>query len=147
MQKKIIFIVEKKFKNTESAQLWHWILSTLHARILHLESGLISTCTGGLVNNILSCHDKSKSSSDDKSKYDKNIITAAGDKTRVEKSKPRGSWALLVFLNLFNNKKWFVCIFYQAFIFIFVIYMHSYLFNLFLHQSCLKSPLPVKLTW
>ena len=45
----------------------------------------------------------------------------------------RQSWALPVFFNLFTNKKCF-CIFYQA-------------NNLFLHQSYLKSPLPVKLTW
>ena len=43
-------------------------------------------------------------------------------------------WALSVFLNFFNNKKWFFCIFYQ-------------INNLFLHQSYLKSPHPVKLTW
>ena len=35
--------------------------------------------------------------------------------------------------NFFNNKKWFFCIFYQV-------------NNLFLYQSDLKSPLPVKLT-
>ena len=38
------------------------------------------------------------------------------------------------FLHFFNNKKWFYCIFHQ-------------INNLFLHQSNLKSPLPVKLTW
>ena len=43
------------------------------------------------------------------------------------------SWALSVFFNFSNNKKWCVCIFYQ-------------LNNLFLHQSYLKCPLPVKLT-
>ena len=44
------------------------------------------------------------------------------------------SWALeVVFLNFFTNKKMFFCIFYQ-------------INNLFLHQSYLKSPLPVKLT-
>ena len=42
--------------------------------------------------------------------------------------------ALSVFFNFFNSKKWFYCIFYQ-------------MNNLFLHQSYLKSPLPVKLTW
>ena len=42
------------------------------------------------------------------------------------------SWALEVFLNLFNNKKLFFCIFYQV-------------NNLFLHQSYLKSPLPDKI--
>ena len=44
------------------------------------------------------------------------------------------SWALSVFLNFFNNKNDFFCIFYQV-------------NNLFLHQSNLKSPLAVKLTW
>ena len=44
------------------------------------------------------------------------------------------SWAHSVFLNFFNNKKWFFCIFYHV-------------NNLFLHQSYLKSPLPVKLAW
>ena len=44
------------------------------------------------------------------------------------------SWALSVFLKFFNNKKWYFGIFYQA-------------NNLFLHQSYLQSPLPVKLTW
>ena len=43
------------------------------------------------------------------------------------------SWALSVFFHFFNNKKWFFCTFYQV-------------DNLFLHQSYLKSPLPVKLT-
>ena len=43
------------------------------------------------------------------------------------------SWALEVFFNFFNNKKLFFCIFYQV-------------NNLFLHQSYLKIPLPVKLT-
>ena len=43
-------------------------------------------------------------------------------------------WALSVFFNFFTNKKWFFCIF-------------SKVNNLFLHQSHLKSPLPVKLTW
>ena len=43
------------------------------------------------------------------------------------------SWALEVFFNFFNNKKWFFGIFYKV-------------DNLFLHQSYLKSPLPVKLT-
>ena len=43
------------------------------------------------------------------------------------------SWALSVFFNFFNNKKWLFCIFYQV-------------NNLFLHQSYLKSSLPVKLT-
>ena len=43
------------------------------------------------------------------------------------------SWALAVFFNLINNKKLFFCIFYQV-------------NNLFLHQSYLKSPLPVKVT-
>ena len=41
------------------------------------------------------------------------------------------SWALEVFFNFFSNKKWFFSIFYQVNI-------------LFLHQSYLKSPLPVK---
>ena len=44
------------------------------------------------------------------------------------------SWALSVFFNFFNNKKWFFFIFYTV-------------DNLFLHRSYLKSPLPVKLTW
>ena len=44
------------------------------------------------------------------------------------------SWALLVFLNFFNNKKWFFCIFYEV-------------NDQFLNRSYLKSPLPVKLTW
>ena len=44
------------------------------------------------------------------------------------------SWALPVFFYFFNNKKWFCCTFYQV-------------NNLFLHQSYLKSPLQVKLTW
>ena len=44
------------------------------------------------------------------------------------------SWALPVFFNFFNNKKWFYCTFYKV-------------NNRFLHQSYLKSPLPVKLTW
>ena len=43
------------------------------------------------------------------------------------------SWALSVFLNFFKYKKLFFCIFYQV-------------NNLVLHQSYLKSPLPVKLT-
>ena len=43
------------------------------------------------------------------------------------------SWALPVFFSVFNNKKWLFCTFYQV-------------NNLFLHQSYLKSPLPVKLT-
>ena len=43
------------------------------------------------------------------------------------------SWALSVFLKYFINKKWSCCIFYQV--------------NLFLHQSYLKIPNPVKLTW
>ena len=43
------------------------------------------------------------------------------------------SWALSVFLNIFNNNKQFFCIFHKV-------------TNLFLHQSYLKSPLPVKLT-
>ena len=43
------------------------------------------------------------------------------------------SWALSVFLNIFNSKKWLVCIFYNV-------------NNLFLHQFYLKSPLPVKLS-
>ena len=46
---------------------------------------------------------------------------------------PGQSWALSVFLNFFNNKRWFFCIFCKV-------------NNLFLHQSYLKSPLPVKLT-
>ena len=45
------------------------------------------------------------------------------------------SWALSVFLNFFNNKKWFFCSF------------KNHINNLFLHQSYLKSPLPVKLTF
>ena len=44
------------------------------------------------------------------------------------------SWALPVFFHFFNNKKWFFCTFYKV-------------HNLFLHQSYLKSSLPVKLTW
>ena len=44
------------------------------------------------------------------------------------------SWALPVFFHFFNNKKLFFCTFYQV-------------SNLFLHQSYLKSPFPVKLTW
>ena len=44
------------------------------------------------------------------------------------------SWALSVFLKMFNNKKLFLLHFYQV-------------NNIFLHQSCLKSPLPVKWTW
>ena len=44
------------------------------------------------------------------------------------------SWAFSVFFHVFNKKKLFLCIFYQV-------------NNLFLHQSYLKSPLPVKLTW
>ena len=43
------------------------------------------------------------------------------------------SWALPVFFHFFNNKKLCICTFYQV-------------NNLFLHQSYLKSPLPVKLT-
>ena len=43
------------------------------------------------------------------------------------------SWALSVFFYFFNNKKWFFKIFYKV-------------NNLYLHQSYLKSPLPVKLT-
>ena len=43
------------------------------------------------------------------------------------------SRALSVFFNFFNNKKLFLCIFYKV-------------NNIFLHQSCLKSPLPVELT-
>ena len=46
----------------------------------------------------------------------------------------RQSWALSVFFNFFNNNEWCFCIFYLV-------------NNLFLHQSYLKSPLPVKLTW
>ena len=38
------------------------------------------------------------------------------------------------FFHFFNNKKWFFCTFYKV-------------NNLFLHQSYLKSPLPIKLTW
>ena len=38
------------------------------------------------------------------------------------------------FRYFFTNKKWFFCTFYKV-------------NNLFLHQSYLKSPLPVKLTW
>ena len=44
------------------------------------------------------------------------------------------SWELSVFFNFFNNTIWYFCICYQV-------------NNLFLHQSYLKSPLPVKLTW
>ena len=44
------------------------------------------------------------------------------------------SWALEVFFNFFNKKKWIYCIFYKV-------------NNLYLHQSYLKSPFPVKLTW
>ena len=44
------------------------------------------------------------------------------------------SWALPVFFHFFNNKKLFFCTFYQV-------------NNLFLRQSYLKSPLPIKLTW
>ena len=44
------------------------------------------------------------------------------------------SWALDVSLNFFNNKKFFFFIFYQV-------------SNLFFHQSYIKSPLSVKLTW
>ena len=44
------------------------------------------------------------------------------------------SWALPVFFHFFTNKKGLFCIFYQV-------------NNQFLHQSYLKSPLPVKLTW
>ena len=44
------------------------------------------------------------------------------------------SWALSEFFHFFNNKKWFFCILYKV-------------DNLFLHQSYLKMPLPVKLTW
>ena len=51
-----------------------------------------------------------------------------------EKSNFFQSWALSVFFNFFNYKKWFSCIFFQ-------------MNNLFLHQSYLKSPLTVKLTW
>ena len=47
-------------------------------------------------------------------------------------ARPLQSWALSVFFNFFNSKKWFHCIFYQ-------------INNLFLQQSYLKSPLPVKL--
>ena len=43
-------------------------------------------------------------------------------------------WALSVFLNFFNTKKWYFSNFYQV-------------NNLFLHQSYKKSHLPVKLTW
>ena len=43
------------------------------------------------------------------------------------------SWALSVFFNFFTNKKLFLCFFYQV-------------YNLFLHQSYLKTPLRVKLT-
>ena len=43
------------------------------------------------------------------------------------------SWALSVFFNFFNHKKWIFGIFYKV-------------SNLFLHQSYLKSSLPVKLT-
>ena len=43
-------------------------------------------------------------------------------------------WALSVFFNFFNDKKWFFGIFNKV-------------NNLFLHQSYLKSPLPGKLTW
>ena len=44
------------------------------------------------------------------------------------------SWALPVFFHFFNNRKLFFCTFYKV-------------NNLFLHQSYLKSPLPVELTW
>ena len=44
------------------------------------------------------------------------------------------SWALPVFFSVFNDKKWLFCTIYQV-------------NNLFLHQSYLKSPLSVKLTW
>ena len=51
--------------------------------------------------------------------------------SRVERGQ---SWALSVFFYFFHNKGWFFGIFYKD-------------DNLFLHQSYLKSPLPVKLTW
>ena len=54
---------------------------------------------------------------------------AVADKMSLDQS-----WALPVFFHFFNNKKWFFCTFYQV-------------NDLFLHQSYLKSPLPVKLTW
>ena len=56
--------------------------------------------------------------------------TNRDDATVVES---RSSWALSVFFNFFNNKKLFFFIFYKV-------------NNLFLHQSYLKSPLPIKLT-
>ena len=46
------------------------------------------------------------------------------------------SWALSVFFHFSNNKKWFFLTFF--------VYKVN---NLFLHQSFIKSPLPVKLTW
>ena len=46
----------------------------------------------------------------------------------------RQSWALPVFFNFFNNKKWFFCTFYKV-------------DSLFLHQFYVKSQLSVKLTW
>ena len=48
--------------------------------------------------------------------------------------KGQQSWALSVFFNFFNNRKWFICIFKNK------------VNNLFLQQSYLKRPLPVKLT-
>ena len=45
----------------------------------------------------------------------------------------RQSWALSVFVNFFNNKKCPFCIYYKV-------------NDQLLHQSYLKSPLPVKLT-
>ena len=59
----------------------------------------------------------------------------AGRRTSQRCSEMSGqSWALEVSLNIFTKKKWFLGFFYQV-------------NNLFLHQSFLKSPFPVKLTW
>ena len=65
--------------------------------------------------------------------WDSFTATQAGGLSTGQQTRGQ-SWALSVFLNIFNNKKWFYCIFHQ-------------INNLFLHQSYLKSPLPVKLTW
>ena len=64
------------------------------------------------------------------------ICIVSNTRCRFKERKPSSaqSWALAVFFHFFTNKKLFFCTFFQV-------------NNLFLHQSYLKSPLPVKLTW
>ena len=134
---KIIFLL-KKLKNTESAQLW----TTDRGGHLRYWCGMRNSDRQSQVKLLFN---QVRTSSEIWEPRTATLASTAVPQTarnfqchphlcRQQFNGNHQSWALLVYFIFVNNKKWFNCTFYQ-------------IINLFLHQSYLKCPLPVKFTW